>query len=103
MPGLPMSSQHAAEARFASNIDAFVSQHWNDPRRRDLRKSRLIGDLQNPLALLLAQGMTWDGSLSLWPPIPTVQSSSASALKRTSIYPGQLARRFQPCTLAPRL
>ena len=54
---LSTGSKDTAEAGFAGNIDTFVCQHRHDPRRRQLRETRLIGDLQDPLSLLVSQGM----------------------------------------------
>jgi hypothetical protein len=100
MPNLPMSSQHAAEARFAGNIEALVSQHRNDSRRRNFRKARLIGDLQDPLALLFAQSMAGRASQRLRSSISAPQPFTVPALERTNIDSSQSARRLEPGAIA---
>lgn len=57
-----MRSKHSAEARFAGDIDPFIRQHRHDPRGRQFRKTRLISDLQDPLPLLISQGMRGAGT-----------------------------------------
>lgn len=57
MPGLSVSPQYTAEARFTGDVDAFVREHRHDARRWEFRKTRFVRDLQDPLAFLLAQRM----------------------------------------------
>lgn len=56
-PGLSVSPQYTAEARFTGDVDAFVRERRHDARWREFRKTRFVRDLQDPLAFLLAQRM----------------------------------------------
>jgi hypothetical protein len=57
MPHLTVSAQHTAEAGFAGDVRSFVRQHRHDPRWRQLCKSWLVGEFENPLTFLDAQRM----------------------------------------------
>src|SRR5436190_13477484 len=55
MPKLPMRSEHATEAGFAGDIGSLIGQHRYDSRRRQLGKSRLVGNLHDSLTFRCAQ------------------------------------------------
>ena len=77
-----MGLQHAAEARFAGDIDPFVGQHRHDARRRQLGEARFVGDPQDFLSLGLAQRMGGHGTDGLGPAISPLEVGAApSALQ----------------------
>src|SRR6185312_6614517 len=92
---LSIRSQHTAEAGFAGDIDSFVGQHRYDTRRWQLRKSRLVGDPQNPLPLVSTQSMSRCTSYGLRTLIPTLQAIALPALQSANVDPGQLAGGLQ--------
>src|SRR5579862_6153061 len=100
---LPMRSQHAAEAGFAGDVSPFIRQHGDDPRRWQLGKSRLIGNLHNPLALVSTEGMGRYRPHGMWTPVPTPQAFAYPALQGTNVDPGEFASGRQSSTLALRL
>jgi hypothetical protein len=56
------------------SVDPFVCQHGYDPRRRQRGKARLVGDLDDPLALVITQGMSRCDSHGMPPSIPMLQA-----------------------------
>jgi hypothetical protein len=57
MMNLTVRPQDAAEAGFASHIDAFICEHRHNARRWQVCKPWLIRDPKNAFALLRTQGM----------------------------------------------
>jgi hypothetical protein len=55
MPILSMGAQNPLEAGFAGDIDILVSEHRNDPGRRQRGETRLVSDGQDAFTFLLAQ------------------------------------------------
>ena len=72
-----MGLQHAAEARFAGDIDPFVGQHRHDARRRQLGEARFVGDPKDFLSLGLAQRMGGHGTDGLGPAVSAFEPAAA--------------------------
>src|SRR4051812_2867806 len=62
------------EAGLAGDVDTFVGQRRNDPRRRRLGKTWFIGDLDDPSPFGFAQSVRRDRTIGIWPPIAPEQT-----------------------------
>lgn len=72
---LAVGTQHALEARFAGDIDAFVGQRRHDTGRRLVGKAWLIGNGQNPGSFLLGQRVGGYGSRGGRTPVTNRQAA----------------------------
>ena len=94
-----MRLEHAMKARLAGQVAAFVSEHRHDPRRRQLRKTRLVGHRHDLHALLLAEGMRRRWPLGLRTAITVQQALGClPALQRAQVDADDLAGTMQPRT-----
>ena len=91
---LAMRAQHAMEAELAGDVDAFVGQCRNDPRRRRLGKAWFVGHLDDPCPFGLAQSVRRNGTIGVRPAIAARQTlTGLPALQRARVDPGQSTGR----------
>ncbi|MPM72115.1 hypothetical protein SDC9_119088 [bioreactor metagenome] len=97
--GLPVGAQHALEARFAGDVDAFVGERRHDARWRLIGETRLISHRQDAGALLVGERMRGRRALGQGPAVADVQAVlGLPALQGAHGDAGDLARRTQART-----
>ena len=69
-----MRAQHAVETGLTGDVDPFVRQRRNDPRRRGRGKTRFVGHLDDPCPFGIAQGVRRNGAARVRPAISPRQT-----------------------------
>src|SRR6202020_2648142 len=69
-----MCAQHTMEAGLTGDVDTFVGQCRDNPRRRGVGEARFIGDRDDPSLFGFAQRVRRDRTIAIWPPIAPEQT-----------------------------
>src|SRR4051794_21170481 len=92
------------KARLAGDVDTFIGQCRDDPRRRCLGEARFVGYRDDPGLFGLAQCVRWSRTIGIRPTVTVRQAiTSLPALQRPGIKASQSTGRGKPCTVGAGL
>src|SRR5271166_4805642 len=91
-----MRAKHAMKAGLAGEVDPFVGERRNDPRRRRLGEARFVGDRDDTGPLGLAQRVRRHRTIGVRPPIALPSVTGLPAPQRAGVDAGQGTGRGEP-------